>query len=161
MVLWFAGTAVLAIWFVFRDPRFDYRLLVVGAVLPSLVALVARRATVLDSLTVHVALLVVVMLVFRRGPIRRTLLGLPLGGLLYLVFTGAWLDAEVFWWPFGGLDLDGAGATVLDRGWWNLGLEVAGLAMCAWIFGRARLAEAAPRDRFLRAGTLTLVGRAH
>ena len=36
MLLWFLGTAVLTVWFVFRDPAFDYRLLLVGAVLPDL-----------------------------------------------------------------------------------------------------------------------------
>lgn len=156
MLLWFAGTAVLAIWFVFRDPRFDYRLLVVGAIVPSVVALVASRATALDSIALHVALLAVVMFAVRRGPVRRTLLGLPLGGLLYLVFTGAWVDAEVFWWPFGGVDLDAAAATVGERGWWNLALELAGAAMCVWIVRRARLVEPEPRRRFLRTGTLTL-----
>ena len=31
-----SATAVVTVWFVFRDPRFDYRLLVVGSVLPLL-----------------------------------------------------------------------------------------------------------------------------
>ena len=31
---WFIGTAIVTVWAVFRDPRFDYRLLVVGAVVP-------------------------------------------------------------------------------------------------------------------------------
>lgn len=160
MLLWFAGTAVLAIWYVFRDPGFDYRLLVVGSVLPSLVALVAGRATALDSITLHVVMLAVVMVVFRRGPIRKMLLGLPLGGLLYLVFTGAWTDAEAFWWPFGGFDLDGAPATVVERGWWNAGLEAAGLAMWAWIVRRAGLADPERRRRFWRAGQLELADAA-
>jgi len=34
VIAWFAVTAVAAVWFVFRDPRFDYRLLIVGAVVP-------------------------------------------------------------------------------------------------------------------------------
>ena len=36
---WFIGTAIVTVWAIFRDPRFDYRLLVVGAV-----AAAARRA---------------------------------------------------------------------------------------------------------------------
>lgn len=156
MLLWFVGTAVLTIWFVFRDAAFDYRLLVVGAVVPSIVALGLGRATVLDSITVHVGVLAVVMVVVRRGRFRRMLLGLPLGGLLYLVFTGAWMDAGVFWWPFSGFELDGAPAAVVERGWWNLALEVAGLAMCAWIVRRARLADPARRAAFWRTGRLAL-----
>lgn len=160
MLLWFVGTSVLAIWFVFRDAAFDYRLLVVGAVLPSIAALVMGRATVLDSVTVHVAVLAVVMLAVRRGPVRRMLLGLPLGGLLYLVFTGAWMDAEVFWWPFGGVDLDGAPAAVIERGWWNVVLEAAGLAMCIWVVRRADLAAPERRATFWRSGRLALGARA-
>ena len=34
MFLWFVATAIVSVWFVFRDPRFDYRLLIVGSVLP-------------------------------------------------------------------------------------------------------------------------------
>ena len=33
MLFWFVGTAVVAVWFVFRDPAFDYRLLIVGSLL--------------------------------------------------------------------------------------------------------------------------------
>ena len=41
--LWFVSTAVLTVWFVFRDPRFDYRLLIVGSVLPDLDGLFGGR----------------------------------------------------------------------------------------------------------------------
>ena len=34
MVLWFAGGAFLLVWLVFRSPAVDYRLVVVGALLP-------------------------------------------------------------------------------------------------------------------------------
>ena len=33
MFLWFLGTALWTVFFVFTDPRFDYRLLLVGSVL--------------------------------------------------------------------------------------------------------------------------------
>src|SRR5690606_9957672 len=102
MLLWFVGTAVVTIWFVFRDPLFDYRLLVVGSVLPAVVdgALgAALGVRVLHSLAFSVALLGVLMLATpRRSPVRRMLLGLPLGTLLHLVFTGAWTQTRVFWW---------------------------------------------------------------
>ena len=32
--VWYIATAVATVWFVFRDPGFDYRLLIVGSVLP-------------------------------------------------------------------------------------------------------------------------------
>ena len=62
MLFWFVGTAVLSVWFVFRDPRFDYRLLVVGSVLPAVVDGFLGGARVLHSLTFSVALRVLVML---------------------------------------------------------------------------------------------------
>ena len=39
MFLWFIGTAVVSVWYIFRDPRFDYRFLAVGAVLPDVIDL--------------------------------------------------------------------------------------------------------------------------
>ena len=60
-------------------------------------------ARVLHSLTFSVALLGVLMLATPgRKPIRKMLLGLPIGTLLYLVFTRRVDEHEVFWWPFGG-----------------------------------------------------------
>ena len=94
MFFWFIGTAVVTIWFVFRDPAFDYRLLIVGSVLPALVDAFFGGARVLHSVTFSVALLAVLMLATPgRKPIRRMLLGLPLGTMLHLVFTGAWTNS--------------------------------------------------------------------
>ena len=156
MLLWFAGTAIVAIWFVFRDPRFDHRLLVVGALLPSAVDVWFGGARVLHSLTFSVVLLVVVMLATQgRRELRRTLLGLPLGTLLHLVFTGAWTDTSVFWWPFSG-GFDDARLPEAERGWWNVPLEVAGAALLAWVWRTAGLSDGAARRRFLRTGQLSL-----
>ena len=78
MLLWFVGTAVLSVWYVFTDPRFDYRLLVVGSLLPDVVDVWSRTARWAHSLTVAVGVLAAVMLVTTgRKPVRRLLLGLP------------------------------------------------------------------------------------
>ena len=157
MVLWFVGTAVITIWLVFRDPRFDYRLLVVGSVLPLLVDALTGGAWILHSLTFSVALLVVVMLATRgRRDLRRTLLGLPLGTLLHLVFDGAWTDTDTFWWPFSGTSLGDSELPEVGRGWWNLLLEVVGVALVVWIVRRARLTETEARRRFFSTGQLSL-----
>ncbi|MFP5489582.1 MAG: hypothetical protein ACLGHQ_14915 [Acidimicrobiia bacterium] len=156
MLFWFVGTVVVSVWWVFRDPAFDYRLLVVGAVLP-LAELAVGGARVLHSVTFAVALLTVLMVATPgRKPIRKMLLGLPIGLLLHLVFTGAWRTAQVFWWPFGGFGFDGADHPVAARGWWNLPLEIAGLALCWWVVRQARLADPARRDWFRRTGQLSL-----
>lgn len=160
VLFWFVGTAVVTIWFVFGDPAFDYRLLVVGSVLPAAVDAVFGGARVLHSLTFSVVLLAVLMLATPgRKPIRRTLLGLPLGTLLHLVFTGAWTDSRVFWWPFLGLSFDDARHPVVARGWWNIPLELVGLALCWWVYRAAGLADRERRALFRRTGQLRLPAR--
>lgn len=155
MLFWFVATAVLAVAYVFRDPRFDYRLLIVGAVLPE-AEVVLGRASVMHTLSFSVALLVLVMAVTAgRSPRRKLLLGLPIGTFLHLVFDGAWGDAKLFWWPALGASLDGAEVPSLARGWWSLALEVVGLALCVRIAKRSELDTASGRRRFRQQGTLT------
>ena len=156
MFLWFIGTAIVTVWFVFRDPLFDYRLLVIGAVAPQFVDAWFGGARVMHSLAFSVLLLVVVMAVtVGRRPVRRTLLGLPLGTLLHLVFTGAWTDAPVFWWPFSG-GFDDAALPVARRGGWNVLLEVVGAALVVWVWRTAGLGDRERRRRFWSTGQLSL-----
>lgn len=161
MFFWFVGTAVLAVWYVFRDPRFDYRLLVVGALLPELDALFTWSdgpgMRWMHSLVFSVALLVTVMIVTAgRKPVRRLLLGVPIGTILHLVFDAAWATTNVFWWPFGGWSFDGARLPEVQRGWWNIVLEIIGLAVIAWIWRRQRLTDPARRREVIRTGRLTM-----
>jgi hypothetical protein len=121
---WFIGTAVISVGLVFRDPRFDYRLLIVGSVLPVGEG-VFGGARVLHGLVFSVLLLAVIVLATSgRKPIRKVLLGLPIGMILHLVFDGAWNDTEVFWWPFFGWSFDDAPLPVVDRGAWSLLLVI-------------------------------------
>ena len=62
MFFWFIGTAIVTIGLVFRDPRFDYRLLIVGSVIPIGDGLLGA-ARPLHSLTVSVLLLAVIVAV--------------------------------------------------------------------------------------------------
>jgi hypothetical protein len=154
MFLWFVGTAIATVWFVFRDPRFDYRLLVVGSVLPLADALFAG-ARVMHTLVFGLVLLTVVMLAtVGRRPARRLWLGLPIGVLLHLVFDGAWTDTDLFWWPFGGWSFDDTGLPEASRGWWNVPLELIGLAILAWVWRTARLGDPARRAAARRSGQL-------
>ncbi len=154
MLLWFLGTAVLTVWFVFRDPRFDYRLLLLGAVLPDIIDVPSGYARWAHSLTVCVGVLVVVMLATAgRKPARRLLLALPIGMLLHLVWGGAFAATKVLWWPFSG----GWGTTrvpSLARGWWDVPMEVAGAAMLWWVWRTAGLADSARRREFVTTGRL-------
>jgi hypothetical protein len=154
MFLWFVGTAIATVWFVFRDPRFDYRLLVAGSVLPLLDAFFGG-ALFLHTLVFSLVLLAVVMLatVGRRAA-RRLWLGLAIGTLLHLVFDGAWTDTAVFWWPLSGWSFDGAQLPEAARGWWNVPLELAGLGILVWVWRTSRLADPERRAAVLRMGRL-------
>ena len=154
MFLWFVGTAIATVWFVFRDPRFDYRLLVVGSVLPLLDVLFGG-ARVMHTLVFSLALLVAVMLATVGHRWRRRLwLGLPIATLLHLVFDGAWADSDVFWWPFGGWSFEDATLPEAARGWWNVPLELVGLAILVWVWRTARLHDRARREAAWRTGRL-------
>jgi hypothetical protein len=154
MLLWYAGLSVLLVYFVFQSAGVDYRLVVAGSLLPLAVDLpflgLAHGHTVLGS----VALLLAVMLLTIGRPrlLRRRLLCLPIGAFCGLVLSAAWANTDVFWWPFTGASLpDGSllpapGIVVLE--------ELVGLAACAWIVYRFRLADRGRRDDFLRSGRL-------
>ncbi len=157
MFFWFIGTAIISVGMVFRDPRFDYRLLIVGAVLPMGDALFGG-ARALHSITVSVALLAVLMIATAgRKPIRKMLLGLPIGMILHLVFDGAWGNTEVFWWPLFGVSFDDAALPLVERGWWNLPLEAIGVFLCVWLWRHNDLGSAERRTEFLHNGRLDAV----
>lgn len=156
MLFWFLGTALVSVWYVFTDPRFDYRLLLLGALAPDLVDVPFGHARWAHSLTVAVGTLAVVMLVTAgRKPVRRLLLGLPIGMLLHLVFDGAFASTKVFWWPFSG-SWGAVRVPSLERAWWlDLLMEVAGLALLRWAWRRFGLADRDRRTQFFRHGTLS------
>lgn len=155
MLLWFLGTALVSVWYVFTDPRFDYRLLLVGAIVPDVIDIPFGRSAWPHSLTVAVGALAVVMLVTAgRKPVRRLLLGLPIGMLLHLVWDGAFASTRVFWWPFSG-SWGQTPVPSIDRSWvLAVAMEVAGAAMLAWAWRRFGLSERSARQRFVRSGLL-------
>jgi hypothetical protein len=154
MLLWFVATAVLTVHFVFTDPRFDHRFLILGVLLPDVVDGITGGAWVLHSLTGAVGLLVVVMLAtIGRRPLRKRLIAIPIGVLLHLVFDFAFTSTDVFWWPFTG-GFDGAPLPVVERGWWNVLLEGIGAVLLVWSYRRFGLADPDRRRQFLRTGQL-------
>jgi hypothetical protein len=153
VLLWFVGGAVVAVWLVFRDPRIDYRVVALGAVLPDLVDPFLGGASALHSVTASIVLLVVVMLAtIGRRDARRRWLGLPIGTFMHLVLDGAFTSTRVFWWPFTGLSLPDARLPSIDRGAWNVLLEVAGAALLVWWGRQVGLDDPAARKGFLRTG---------
>jgi hypothetical protein len=132
MILWFAGGACLAVLVVFGDSRIDYRLVVVGALVPDL----ALRLTPLHSLLAPVALMLAVMLTTRRRLVQRRLLAVPIGMFMHLVLDGMFTRAKTFWWPlFGWSTGVGGRLPSLDRPVWLLVVEeAAGLVALLWVW---------------------------
>lgn len=154
MLLWFAGTSLLAVWLVFRDPAIDHRLVVAGAVLPDVLDGVTGGPWVFHSVAASVALLALVMgATVKRRALRRQLIALPIGTFLHLVFDGAWNDTDTFWWPFTGGFGDG-GLPSIERGALSLVMEVAGAVLLVWLYRTFRLDERENRERFVRSGRL-------
>lgn len=154
MLFWFLGTVVLSVHAVFNDPRFDYRLLVVGALAPDVLDIPFGRAGWAHSVTAAVVALAVVMLATAgRKPIRRLLLGLPIGMLLHLVWDGAFANTRSFWWPFSGGWGD-APVPSIGRGWWNVLLEAVGIVLVVRAWRRFGLGDPERRRQFVTDGVL-------
>ena len=154
MFLWFAGGAFVLVWVVFRSPAVDFRLVMLGAVLP-VGELPFGSPRLLHSLTAAAAALGLAMLVTpRRRLAQRRLVAVPIGMFIHLLLDGIWTDTQAFWWPFAGLAWSDARLPELSRGAFNLVLEVAGAAALWWCWRRFRLHEPARRARFLRTGQL-------
>lgn len=155
MFLWFLGTAATTVWFVFRDDRFDYRVLFLGAVLADVVDLPFGGARVFHSITASVALLTLVMATtVHRRDARRRWLALPIGAFLHLVFDGAFGNPRVFWWPFGGFGFGDAPLPSIERGATSIVLEVVGFALLARLWFSHGMADPGVRRRFVRDGRL-------
>lgn len=159
MLLWFVGSVTVIVLVVFRDPRFDYRLLAVGALAPDLVdgtiGVAAGGALVLHSVLSSIVVLALVMaLTVDRRETRRRWLAVPIGMFLHLVVDGAVDDARVFWWPLGGWSFGGARLPVVERGWWNIPLEMLGALALAWVWRRHDLRDPSRRSWLRTTGQL-------
>ena len=160
MFFWFLGTAIASVWFVFRDPGFDYRLLCVGALLPDVIDAFFCGARGLHSVTVSIAALVLVVAASAgRKPWRKRALAIPIGMMLHLVFDGAFSNTKVFWWPIGGLHFTDDRLPSMARGWLNIPLEIIGFGLLMWVSRTFGLRSAKRRELFWRTGRLEPVPR--
>ncbi|CAB5031547.1 unannotated protein [freshwater metagenome] len=156
MFFWFVAAAIFSVRFVFQDPRFDYRLLVVGVLLPDAIDIWFGGARVLHTLLFSVSMLVVIMLATRtRKVLRKRLLPLAIGTFMHLIFDGAFTATKVFWWPFGGVSFGDAELPVAQRMGLNVVMEIAGVIFLVVLVRQCGLAHADRRHNFLRTGMLS------
>ena len=125
MLFWFIGTSVASVWSVFRDPKFAYRWVIIGALIP------------VFSVVTVVGVLVAVMLLTigtnaGKRRVRKNFLALNIGLFLHLVFDGAFLNTKMFWWPLAGLSLEGYEIPLIERGFLNIPFEIVGLGLVLW-----------------------------
>ena len=113
MLFWFVGTSVASVWSVFRDPKFAYRWVIVGALVP-----------MFSVVTVVGVLTAVMLLTIGKKAVRKNFLALTIGLFLHLVFDGAFLNTEMFWWPLAGLSIDGYEIPLVERGFLNIPFEI-------------------------------------
>ena len=155
MFFWFLGTSFVAVWFVFRDDRFDYRVLALGALVPDIIDIVTGGVWVMHSVVSSVVVLAFVMAIARRGSLRRRRwLALPIGMLMHLVFDGAFNSTETFWWPFAGFTFVNESIPSLNRMPLNILLELIGIALLGWMWKINQLSRRDNRARFLSTGRL-------
>lgn len=155
MFLWFAGVSFAFVWLVFRSPALDYRLVMLGSVLP-VGEVVFGGPKLLHTLLFSVALMSLIMLATqKRRLVRRRLISLPIGIMMHLVLDGIWADTDVFWWPFFGIGFDTSGLPELSRPTGVIVLmELIGAGALVWCWRQFGFSDPANRKLFLDTGHL-------
>ena len=155
MLFWFVATAVWSVWFVFRDPKFDYRLVAIAALVPDLIDGLRGAVGPLHSVVTSIAVLFAIMIATAgRKPSRQRLLALPIGMFIHLIFDGAFSNTKTFWWPLTGISLSENSLPSVERGTWNLPLEIVGVIGCVVAWRYFSLADKSRRTNFLKTGSL-------
>lgn len=171
VIFWHVGGAVFLARWVFRDPAMDMRVLVLGAVLPDLID--KPLGSVLftgyfgtgriygHTLLFAAAVLVLVMVVTRRGsPARKRWMALPIGVLLHLLLDMP-IDPVTLWWPVLGLEFPSfAEGRLVDLIVYLLKSpvvviqELLGLGYLIALYRKTELGEPARRKELVETGKL-------
>jgi inner membrane protein len=110
MLLWHLGCAALIVYVTLGRRRIDYRMILIGAVLPDIIdGLLGlfwfegpAGRWIAHSLLAAIVVTVAIIVGF-GGERRQRLFGIGVGWLLHLVADGMWRAPQTFLWPaFGG-----------------------------------------------------------
>ena len=156
MFIWFAAMSFLIVVMVFDSPALDYRMVMLGGVVPVLEGAVGGP-WLLHTLAGCVAVFAAVVVVTRgRRLVARRAIGLPIGLLLHLVLDGTWLSSSLFWWPFGGgRPLGQDRIPEFDHLRTAVVLELVGVVVAIFLVRRFELARPDRRREFVRTGRLS------
>lgn len=155
MFIWFAAASFLIVVMVFDSPAVDYRIVMLGGVLPVFEGAVGGP-WVLHTLAGCVAVFVIVVVTtWGRRLVARRAIGLPIGLFLHLVLDGTWTNSSLFWWPFGsGRSLGRGRIPEFDHLGASVALEVLGVAIAVFLIRRYELVRPDRRREFIRTGRL-------
>jgi len=168
VILWHTGATLAILWFVFRgSTRLDYRLAMLGSILPDLVDKPVGRVLFRDQLdsgrlwghSLLVNVLFFSVLFFMRGRGKRRLVLVPVGSLLHLALDGVWAQPRVFWWPLFGWEMP---AHPIEGGWLVylqpqiLLLEALGAGLLLWMFAAHGMLNREGLRAFVRTGHLEM-----
>lgn len=151
MFFWFLGLSFALVLMVFDSPLLDYRLVMLGSVVPWLDELWAPP-WIMHSVLFPVAVMVAVMLIgWGKRLVQRRWVCLAIGLFMHLVLAGTFTSGELFWWPARGFDVSGLdpASPGLILG---IILELIGVGVLAWLYGRLGFADAKRRHQFLTTG---------
>lgn len=159
MPLWHLGIAALIVYVTLGRRRIDYRMVLIGALLPDLVDGILgllwfdgpAGRWIAHSVFAAIAVTVFILLAF-GGERRQSLFGIGVGWLLHLVGDGMWRAPLTFLWPAFGTEFS---TTPSEPYSWDLFTdplshlltwsgELVGLAILTWFWIAFRLGD---RDR--------------
>jgi hypothetical protein len=154
VLIWFAACSTVMVAVVFSSVGIDYRMVIVGSLLPILEGFTGGPKA-LHSVVGAVVLLGAVMVATRRRRLlRRRLLGVPIGVMAHLVLDGSFTRTDSFWWPATGWSFASGQIPEWSHLGVSLALEVAGVAVGLWAWRFFGLDDPQRRRRFLEDGRL-------
>lgn len=136
---------------VFDSAALDYRMVMVGSLLPWLDLIWDPPAPMHSVLFPTLVMVLVMVLGWGRRLVQRRWLGLAIGIFMHQMLAGSWFDQEMFWWPIFGR---GGGSVSVPSPGVAIGMEIVGVVVLGWLWWRLGFADPARRDRLFRTGNL-------
>jgi hypothetical protein len=177
MLFWHLGLTAGIVFLTLGRRRIDYRVVLLGAILPDLIDKPIGRVFFPDqfensrlfghTFLFAIALLLVIQLVTRGATARRWFV-LPIAVLIHLALDGMWNEPVTLFWPLFGLEFP---RMPMENYWWEVfirlfqhpieGLkELAGLAVLLYMSFAYELHKRTRLREFVRTGTLADRGHA-